>query len=336
MDGSIHRLTAAVLGEARARSILAALDFAPVLDREEETVEVVDRAAFAIALNAILFAGLLDRVPTGARYVASVAARGARVRFDHGALRTIDGPTGALPGGHGAFARLLEPLGYRVGGVYPLPRLRMTGRAYVHADFPETVPQFFVSELHVDQLSEEAQGAVKRIFGQSVDPLDDDARAMLDAFAGEGRCAFALAQAGLLSLVRAFGRQHGVPRLHDYEMLRVDSAEGAWMATEGNAFNHATDRVDDVVALADVLREEGYPIKPDVEISVNKRVRQTAFLADKVTRDFVMDDGSIAQREVPGSFYEFISRDIDPDTGRLDLSFDSGNATGIFSVTRAS
>ncbi|MFC4593621.1 hypothetical protein [Sphingobium sp. EP60837] len=36
---------------------------------------------------------------------------------------------------------------------------------------------------------------------------------------------------------------------------------------------------------------------------------------------------------MPGSFYEFISRDVDPATGRLDLSFDAGNATGIFATT---
>ena len=40
-------------------------------------------------------------------------------------------------------------------------------------------------------------------------------------------------------------------------------------------------------------------------------------------------------RAVPGSFFEFISRDIDPATGQLDLAFDTGNATGIFAMTRA-
>jgi hypothetical protein len=39
---------------------------------------------------------------------------------------------------------------------------------------------------------------------------------------------------------------------------------------------------------------------------------------------------------VPGSFYEFISRDFLPGSVRLDLAFDTGNATGIFNVTAAS
>jgi hypothetical protein len=37
---------------------------------------------------------------------------------------------------------------------------------------------------------------------------------------------------------------------------------------------------------------------------------------------------------VPGSFYEFIRRAIDPPSGRIDLGLDSGNAVGIFAMTR--
>lgn len=329
-QGNVLALSAAVLGGAKAGSIAELLRIDPRLDGDG----MVTRAQLAMALNAALFSDLLDRVPTGARYVAEVAAPQGPIWFDHGALRTIDGPTGALPPGHLAFARLLEPLGYRVGGVYPLPRLKMTGRAFVHRDFPESVPQFFVSELHVAQLPEDARVAEERVFGASRDPLDAQARALLDAMARDG-CDLDLARAGLPALVSAFGRQHPAPALTDYETLLAVSAEAAWIATEGNAFNHATDRVPDVAALADRLRAAGYPIKPSVEVSANGRVRQTAFIADKVVRSFLLPDGSMTEREVPGSFYEFISRDIDPATGELDLSFDSGNATGIFSVTRA-
>jgi len=120
----------------------------------------------------------------------------------------------------------------------------------------------------------------------------------------------------------------------DYEDLRSVSAEAAWIATEGNAFNHATDRVPDVVAVADALRGAGRRIKDQVEVSRNGRVRQTALLADLVERDFASETGETHRMRVPGSFYEFISRDVDPDTGMLDLSFDSGNATGIFHMTR--
>ena len=297
--------------------------------------ESISRAQLAMALNVRLFADLLKRVPTAARLVAQARETGSTIVFDHGALRTIDGPTGGLPSGQRAFARLLEPLGYHVGGVYPLPRLTMTGRAYVHRDFPEAIPQFFVSELHVDQLPPEAQAAAQRVFGGSRDPIDDEATQALEQLSREGALPMERAIRLLDTLVSTFARQHPEPALSDYETLHAHSKEAAWIATEGNAFNHATTRVADVDVLAEQLKAQGYAMKDAVEISANGRVRQTAILADKITRRFRLSNGGTVEREVPGSFYEFISRDVDPASGTLDLTFDSGNATGIFAVTRS-
>jgi len=295
--------------------------------------DTVSRAELAMALNAQLFSDLLERVPTAARHVEELRQAGSKIVFDHGALRTISGSTGHLPNGHAAFARVLEPLGYVVGGIYPLPRLTMTGRAFVHLDLPEEIPQFFVSELHVDQLADEAQIAAANVFAGSLDPLSSETLETLDELSRAKTLPFASASALLGQLVAAFGRQHEEPALADYETLLVHSKEAAWIATEGNAFNHATTRVPDVEALAEQLKAQGYPMKDAVEVSANGRVRQTAILADKVARKFRLPDGSMVERAVPGSFYEFISRDIDVGTGTLDLTFDSGNATGIFAVT---
>ena len=267
----LNRLVASILGDERSDYILRSLAVAP---RLLVSGVVASRAQIAMALNAVLFSELLVRVPTAAEYVARSIGEGHTVRFDHGALRTIDGFTGAMPSGNASFARILEPLG----------------------------------ELERDALGSLARG---------------------------GHCPLELAVAALPGLVGTFGRNHSTPALADYEMLLAHSPEAAWIATEGNAFNHATDRVPDVMALAAELQERGMPLNPQVEVSANGRVRQTAFLADKVLRKFRLGDGSLIEREVPGSFYEFISRDIDPATGRIDLSFDSGNATGIFAVTSA-
>ena len=54
-------------------------------------------------------------------------------------------------------------------------------------------------------------------------------------------------------------------------------------------------------------------------------------------REFRTADGGIVTREVPGSFYEFITRkrSFDQDARRweTDLRFDAGNAQGIFKMT---
>jgi hypothetical protein len=331
-NASITALVEAALGPDRAKAALDALRIDPALMAERG--DKVSRAAFAMAMNVALFHDLLDRVPSGAAYVAERRAAGGRIQFDHGALRTIrmpDGPTGALPPGEDAFTRILLPLGYEMAAVYPLDRLKMTGRAYRHADLAEAIPQFFLSELHVDRFDPEFGAVAARVFGRSRDPLTDDARAVLDLYRAGEAVSFDKAAAALPVILSAFDRQHDPVAMADYELLLSRSHEAAWIATEGNAFNHATDRVEDVAALADRLKIEDWPMKERLEISRTGRVRQTAFRADTVERLFAGNE----LRRVPGSFYEFISRDIDPATGRLDLAFDTGNATGIFTMTSA-
>src|SRR5262249_38706074 len=153
-DSAFERVLGRMCG-ADAKTLLATLAIDPALLNPDGPGEM-SRAQVAMALAALLFADLLKRVPTRAAYVADVQAPGGRVAFDHGALRPSrlpSGPTGAWPPGREAFARILEPLGYRAEGVYPLDRLKMTGYAFVQQDLPETVPQYFVSELHVDRFS---------------------------------------------------------------------------------------------------------------------------------------------------------------------------------------
>jgi hypothetical protein len=66
-------------------------------------------------------------------------------------------------------------------------------------------------------------------------------------------------------------------------------------------------------------------------------VFQTAYRADVVRREFRARNGSVITREVPGSFYEFITRkrtfDQDARRWETDLRFDAGNAQGIFKMT---
>ncbi len=331
-DGVMAGLLSSALGAEPAQAALDALAIDPTLLAEQGPD--VSRAAFAMAMNVALFHDLLARVPSGRAYVAETLAGGGRVTFDHGALRSIrfpHGPTGALPGGEDAFTRIFLPLGYIMAAIYPLERLKMTGRAYCHVDYPETIPQFFMSELHVDRFDDAFAAAAHRVFDESRDPLDAAADALLATFAKQGKAPFDQAVASFSTILAACDRQHPMPDTDDYELLLSRSSEAAWIATEGNAFNHATDRVANVAALADRLKSEDRPIKERLEISATGRVRQTAFRADSVEREFA----GRRLRTVPGSFYEFISRDIDPDTGRLDLAFDTGNATGIFAMTRA-
>ena len=327
----MRRVLEGVLG-SQAERLLAQVEVAPeLLDSPDGALP---RAVIAQALNLTLLARSMSEVPDLARYADEKVAAGQRLVLDHGAVRCVMAvPTGALPGGQAAFARFLEPLGYVDAERYPLPGLRMVGHAWRHVDYPEQVAQYFVSELDCAQFSPAFQAAVRRVVGGSRDPLSQRSVAALATLAAEGVLPLADAVPLVHNLTVCFGRHHGPPSWADYELLRAESAEMAWIATEGNTFNHATDRVPDVHAVAEAQRALGRRIKAEVEVSQAGSVRQTAFEAVTVWREF-RDDVGTTQRSVPGSFFELITRDRDPVTGALDLRFDSGNAQGIFEMTR--
>jgi hypothetical protein len=297
----------------------------------------VPRAVVAHALNVVLLFRSMSEVPDLARYADEKLGGpdALPIVLDHGAVRSVRHvPTGALPPGQLAFSRFLIPLGYEEADVYPLPGLRMLGHGWRHQDFPEDVAQYFISELNVDAFSPSFQAAVQRVAETSTDPLSGASLASLDQLAERGSIALEGAANLVSNLTACFARQHAPPTLVDYELLLSESAEMAWIATEGHTFNHATDRVPDVDRVADAQRSLGRRIKATVEVSAAGTVRQTAFEAVTVWRPFRDAHGAVVQRPVPGSFFEMISRDAHPDGSGLDLRFDASNAQGIFAMTR--
>jgi hypothetical protein len=324
------------IGVARAERLLNILEIPAAL--LEENGENVSRACIAQALNMLLFEDLLERVPAAKTYASDCLLSSQKIMHDHGAVRTVllEG-MGALPAGQEAITRILRPLGYGLNGVYPLERLKMTGRSHAQVEFPEEIAQFFISELHPDRFSPQFQQAVQNVIGTSIDPLTPEAVALLGELDRDHSLPLEKAAQLLPLLTRCFCRQHQIPTLHDYETLLAESPEMAWISTEGNAFNHATSRVPDVDALAAEQKALGQPMKPTVETSQSGRVRQTAFLAARVKRWFRTAQGDTVEREVNGSFYEFITRLPLPEEkdGKpaLDLSFDSSNAQAIFKMT---
>ncbi len=297
--------------------------------------EQVSRAHIAMSLFLTLYADLLERVPHALEYFNRRKSNEELIFLDHGAVRTVlTARNGDLPPGEQSLTRILVPLGYSHNHTYPLPKLRMTGRSYTHKDFPELIPQYFVSEFHPEQIeNDNFEKKVILTVENSRDPLTKETITDLEYLEENGFLPRERVADFLSNIAAAFDRQHPVPLLSHYEELREHSAEMAWIATEGNAFNHATDRVNDVMALAEHEREIGSPIKDTVEVSGSGNILQTAYKADIVSRPFRLDDESIVDKGVPGSFFEFITRHNDEE-GKVDLAFDANNATGIFAMTR--
>lgn len=335
-SGILWELLETLIGVERAERLFRTLVIHS--DLSSDPGPRVARAVLAQALNMLLFEDLLERVPAAEQYVQRCLDQNGTVMHDHGAVRTValEG-MGALPAGQEAITRILRPLGYTLNGTYPLERLRMTGRSYAQADYPEDIAQFFISELHPERFSRPFQEAVLRVTEQSKDPVTSEASVLLQKLETEGSLSLEDSAKLLPVLVRVFDRQHPEPTLFDYEALLTESPEMAWISTEGNAFNHATDRVSDVDQLSAEQKALKQPIKEVVEKSQSGRVRQTAFHAARVQRNFRGADGKMIAKEVPGSFYEFITRLPMPEEKdgkrKLDLSFDSSNAQAIFKMT---
>jgi len=321
-----------VVGAERAHRLFEVLEVPHGL--LEETGTTISRAGIAQALNMMLFEDLLERVPDAKLYADDCVLDGKKIMHDHGAVRTVklDG-MGELPAGEEAITRILRPLGYALNGVYPLERLKMTGRSHAQVEYPEGLAQFFISELHPERFSTEFQAAVGRVTSTSRDPLTPEAKTLLAELEESRSLPIDKAVKLLPVLAKVFTRQHEEEALADYEILLAESAEMAWISTEGNSFNHATDRVADVDQLAAEQKALGRAMKATVETSQSGRVRQTAFLAARVMRKFRTEDGSLIEKDVAGSFYEFITRLPLPEEGKLDLSFDSSNAQAIFKMT---
>jgi hypothetical protein len=207
-------------------------------------------------------------------------------------------------------------------------------------DLPEDVAQWFVSELHPDECSPEFRDAVTRVLATSRDALDATSAARLASLGEHGELPYAEAAALLPVLVACCSRRHDLPTAEDHDVLRRESDEMAWIATEGTTFNHATDRVADVEAAAHAERAAGRPIKDTIEVSGSGRVRQTAHRATAVVRALPTREGGVVERSVPGSFFELIERRplplaADASGPVIDLAFDAANAQGIFAMTRS-
>lgn len=291
----------------------------------------------AQALNVVLLARSMSEVPDLARYTDEKLGgmEPGPIVLDHGAVRSVRHvQTGALPSGQSAFSRFLIPLGYEEADAYPLPGLRMLGHGWRHRDHPQEIAQYFISELNADAFSPEFHDAVRRVVETSVDPLSAASLGSLAVLSETGTLGLEAAVSLVRNLTACFARHHAPPTLADYELLLGESAEMAWIATEGHTFNHATDRVADVDQVAETQRRLGRRIKATVEVSTAGTVRQTAFEAVTVWRPFRDAAGAMVQRPVPGSFFEMISRGTHPDGGGLDLRFDASNAQGIFAMTR--
>jgi hypothetical protein len=175
------------------------------------------------------------------------------------------------------------------------------------------MPKVFISELRVEEFSEQAQEIIAKLIEQ----LPEDVTDRTD-FLYSGR---------LWEISST-----------DYELLLAESEYAAWLAAWGYRANHFTvsinhlDNYDDILVVNSALKDAGYILNTnggEVKGDEAVKLEQSSTIADKAAVTFT--DKTI---EIPSCFYEFAKR-YPLANGELYTGFVAASADKIFDSTNA-
>ncbi len=243
--------------------------------------------------------------PDARRIHQLFAERNPTIINDHIALRTFDLPRVNIR----AIARPFVEGGYKPRGEYYFPVKKLFAEHFEHPD--STLPKLFISELHVDQLSDNAA----EIIHQSVSQIPDD------AIAAPGFC---------------YSGRHWSLNSDMYQQLLSESEYAAWMCAFGYRPSHFTILVNalqshrSIDAVNDFLLQQGIQLNNAgglVKGSPEEFLEQSATLAKPILVPF-----SDRNMEIPGCYYEFAQR-YPLANGQLYQGFVAASADRIFEST---
>jgi hypothetical protein len=232
---------------------------------------------------------------------------GEKVVNDHVAFRTFDDPRVNID----VIARPFLEAGYVPAGEYYFELKKLRARHYELPGEPES-PRVFISELILDEFSEDLQRIVRN---------------MLDAVPEDLLASDELIFHGSLSNSLSY---------EVYGQLRKESEYAAWLYAFGYRANHFTVSInylngfERIEAVNDFLKEEGYPLNSsggEIKGNPEQLLEQSSTLADRVEVSFA---GGV--QIIPGCYYEFALRYPDKE-GRIFSGFIAGSADKIFEST---
>lgn len=226
---------------------------------------------------------------------------------DHVAFRTFDIPSMDIA----SLEKHLLDFNYQLLDNYHFPDKHLSACAYIHPD--PSIAKIFLSQLHIDQLTEQSQQIISHKLSTR-SPLPDDASIFYS-----GRC-------------------WGLPDWDEYQILRSESEYAAWLLTLGFHANHFTldmnslSQMDNWQDLFNFINQLGIKMNSDgglIKGDPSVYLEQASTLADEIMLEF--DQGIKA---VKTCFYEFAKRFPQAD-GSLYPGFVTNNANQIFSSTNA-
>jgi hypothetical protein len=230
---------------------------------------------------------------------------GTDVINDHIALRTFNIDKVNLE----KLSQHFLSLGYKDGGDYNFEAKKLVAKHFEHED--TRLPKVFISELLVEEFSENTQAIIRNI----VEQVSEDA-VNADDFLYSGT--------------------HWQVSHQDYLSLLEESEYAAWMAAWGYVPNHFTVSVNQLTnfetleSVNDKLKEAGFTLNTsggEIKGSPEVLLEQSSTMADKASVAF--SDGDVT---IPSCFYEFARRyEVSP--GKLYSGFVAASADKIFEST---
>ena len=257
----------------------------------------------------VIFQKLWDRYSTENPSVKAIHTlfdqEGEKIINDHIAFRTFNDPRISKE----VLAKHFENVGYKRMQDYDFEAKKL--KAF-HLDHPdEDAPKVFISELLVEEFSEEAQKVIR----QAIDEIPDEYYNNPD----------------IIFQGRLWDAEHSI-----YQKLAQESEYAAWVYAHGYKANHFTifinklKKITTIEQLNDFVEKNGYPLNNSggkIKGTPEELLQQSSTLADIIEVSF--NDGTY---KIPSCFYEFARRFPD-ENGELYGGFIAKSANKIFEST---
>jgi Domain of unknown function (DUF1338) len=278
-----------------------------------------------------------ERVPDVEKIIGEMVGEGIikrpeDIENDHIAFRTLGVPQLGIK----SFEKIFLHYGYEKRDPYFFAAKKLD--AFWYSPPSSKYPRIFVSELRVNDLSEEAQRIIKsytdEVKRDPVDELDLDDANQVDAF-----------------LHKALWR---LPTWEDYQRLASESEYAAWVIYNRYYLNHFTVSVhnlpvgyDTIATFNDFLEKHGFKLNDSggkIKKSPDGLLLQSSTVAEMIEAEFASNEKrDFEKHSISGSYVEFAERLVLPQFQNLSKSetkrehrregFEAGNADKIFEST---
>jgi len=286
-----------------------------------------------------VFDGLMDRykqrVPDVSAIIKAmikedVIKNEAEIENDHIAFRTMGVPFLGIQ----SLEKIFLHYGYRRRDHYFFPAKKLD--AYWYAPSSAKCPRIFISELRVNELSENAQNIIRsytnEVTSDPVDTLDLDDAYATDHFLHSG-------------LWR-------IPTLEDYLALSKESEYAAWVIYNRYYLNHFTISIHNlkpghniIADFNNFLERNGFTLNDSggkIKVSADGNLLQSSTVAEMIEAIFANG----VKHKISGSYVEFAERKVLKQFEGLPASaikrehrregFEANNADKIFESTYSS